>query len=521
MKELPNYTCLVDNAPGSLLERLEEAYTSGGQRFVFFQGQEDYPINNLKDRLNEVFKDIYILDTTIVGDKPIVVAECKKPLQEIAKHWTARYGGQLSPPEPEKKKGIDYNKARGWAGIIAQVLMAISGGVDSDPVRKAKKEGKSHAYQTKEGKTKLFSAGVSLLGNGINVRYGTQKNEDKKRLEFAKRIVNSHLSINNAEDAPYLPKKDEQLIPEEAKEKTSWMQRNSIKFGSAVKIVSKLALLVSGKSDLKLSGGLSLFSKFITVIGLDEDPYRLDDDQRPITKARRNSNFVSSLFDWTSTFSLFVGSFLKKGKSNEKKKWYKIYDFDNSETRWEKGKFWQTNDVQWWQLASATMFAFSLFLKSLAPFTQKKIDTEELLTHTSLALAVAGKDRMIDEVTDMTARLYEAWELPEVHEELGFARTFTHIAGNLEQYHDIRLSKKTASQEEVPVTTDTLNKQDKEPEVAGEPAPSVDGEVLIGAAVSSVADRILESRPNPALLSSTERAAKEEGVKEAELAAFG
>ena len=287
-----------------------------------------------------------------------------------------------------------------------------------------------------------------------------QKELDSTRLTYAKGLINKALGLRNGDDDKLLPKPSQTKRKDKAKDEPSFMDKHSIRVGSAIKLWSKYELSQAKDKSLKVSGWLSVIGKIISLTGLPEDTFQLEKKQDPLTQMRRHSNFVSTFFDWTSTFSLFAGSFYRdknltaaeKATADKERKWYSLFDFKNSERR-------ETNNIQWWQLSGAVAFAISLYTKAIAPYTERKLDVDNLESHATIAIASAVKKDYAEELTQVTAQMMQTRELPEVQKQ-GFAKTFTDIANRLEQHHDIAIRNDDITDEPTSVLSEEEAKRD-------------------------------------------------------------
>ncbi len=436
----------------ALLNKVEFTAREQGGYFVFLHSKKDIIGNNFKRYAQARLEGETILSETTHEKRNIIVIQTDKKPEEFTKTWQSQSNDKLTKftqPKEEKKK--DLVQIRGFVGIFAQISMILSGFFDPD--------------KSTGGHAKKISSAISFFGYGLNTVYGVQKEMDPTRLNFAKEAINKNIELRHQETKELLPKASATKRTAPAGEEPSWMERNSVKFTSAIKLAAKYPLLQLKKQEkeskatdktldtpankavetpekqrdeaLFTGSVLGITGKVITLLGLPEDPFSLEKDQSVIAKARRQSNLISSMFDWVSTITMGLGVFYEAEtdpakRSNEKKEWWQVFDIKNQKLR-------QDGQFQWWQGAATVAFVTGLVLKALSPFTNKKIDVDNLMSHTTIAVANAVTNNHADELAKLTTQMLETRELPEIH-KLGFANSFTNIANRLESHFDISLS---------------------------------------------------------------------------------
>lgn len=415
----------VNESSSSALRKLDITKAADGGHFVFFHGRKGSGGEDFIGYLKATLPDTNYISTTVVDGQPVIVARIQSSPEAIMQNWTQKTGQVFTAPRAEKEtKKYDLMKMRGTIGNIGQIFMIISG------FRDPGKQGTFNFRENPDAAAKVSSAVISVFGNGINSYYGVQRNTDDTRLKYAKGLVNTNLGMGNNALTGNLPSKYTRIT--EQKDKPSWMEQNSIKVSNGVKFFGKLALTFASDKNLKLSGQLSLLAKIVTLTGKDEDPYKLEADQSFMTKIRRQSNAISGILEWVANISLFAGSIFKIPKDAKSSR-FTLYNFDDAVPRAKK-------DIQWWQMLGASSFFVSLTAKAMAPFTQKKLDVEELYTHSTIAMVEAVPNgKHSEELTRLAAQLLETRELPELKKQ-GFATIFTDIANRLEQYHGIAIN---------------------------------------------------------------------------------
>lgn len=480
----------------ALLQSVESIASTQGDYFTFFYSKKDAAPGKLKNRVATLLPDAEIISTASFNGQNIVITRTQDSLEQLASKWQQKGNETLTPVKPAKKKEKhDLIKVRGYIGIFAQVLMILSGYRDSDKQAKAEKDGAKSYHQTPAGRGKINTSILSFVGYGINSIYGVQKEMDHTRLRFAKQELNQSIGLRHGDNEHLLPSPSSTKRTAPVGDEPSWMQRNSIRFGSAIKLASKVPLLQLGalknkdeKKDnaLALSGWFSIIGKVVSLTGLPEDPFQLEKNQDPISYLRRRSNFISSLFDWTSTLSLFMGSFYRKKKETVKEpKWYTIFDYQNHELR-------ETNNIQWWQLGAAVTFFTTLIVKAVSPYTNRKLDVDNLNSHATLAIASTVQDGYAKELAQLTTQMMQTRELPEIH-KIGFAATFVDIANRLEQHHGIALhSPREERATELAKSTEIVKEVEKTSELAAKIAKNKPNSKLAERLVTS-ANELSES----------------------------
>ncbi len=444
----------------ALLDKVEFTQSAKGENYVFFHSHAYANRLSLRDFIEKNLPELDLISKTTIEGKNIYVGRTRKSPEALTAQLTATSGQSFKTVnEKPKVEKTDLIKMRGHIGVLAQILMIGSAIRDGDNKSQAQKEGKSSIYQTADGQAKIRTSALGFVGNGINSIWGVQKEMDTTRLNFAKDLINKGITLRHGDDGKLAPSATQTKRIKPLADEPSFMKKNSIRVGSVIKLASKYALTTGDSQDLRMSGWLSVIGKIISLTGLPEDPFNLEKKQSKLSLLRRNSNLVSSLFDWTSTFSLLAGSFFRdKDMTAEEKKqvkanrgWFSLFDFKNSERR-------SKDNIQWWQFSGAVAFVASLVTKAVAPYTVKKLDVENLISHSTLAIAASIKENHATEVTQMTTQMIQTRELPEIKEQ-GFASTFTTIANQLEKHHDIKIK---AEQKEVekPASSETI----KEPQ---------------------------------------------------------
>ena len=119
------------------------------------------------------------------------------------------------------------------------------------------------------------------------------------------------------------------------------------------------------------------------------------------------------------------------------------------------------------------LFFGSLTAKAMAPFADKRVDTNELTTHATLALAQSVPDgKHGDELTRLTTQMVQSRELKELKGD--FSKLYTDIANRLEHYHGIRVEANDNKK-----TQKTVNEQEKTEQIESKSTQSVEAETTI------------------------------------------
>jgi hypothetical protein len=109
----------------------------------------------------------------------------------------------------------------------------------------------------------------------------------------------------------------------------------------------------------------------------------------------------------------------------------------------------------WLQLLGATFFTLSLATKMAAPFTEKKVNLDELSAHSAVGLATASDEVRGQQTAEVAAHLLEMRSptglkmLPEAHKQ-GLAKTFADIADTLYLRHEQDVTKSVEPKKEAP-----------------------------------------------------------------------
>ena len=517
--------------PSALVNKVEITQAADGGHYLFFHGQNVVESKAMHNAISEHLPQTKLLDSSKIQDKPILIAYSAVPPEQLLQQWSKATGETFREEKIKvPKKKVDLIKMRGHIGNIGQIFMVASGFFDSgkagniDKINEdanailatgvgnrvgtggdiiTKKDIKSaqydavanNFYQTADGRAKVISAGLSFFGNGMNSHYGVQKKEDATRLEYGKRMINQSLYSHDVA----LPSSKENLTRKE--QKFSWMEQNSLKFSNGVKLVGKYYLSTAKNKQLSAAGNLSMVSKVITLLGKGEDPYQLENDQSVITRLRRSSNAIAGTMEWLANITMWTGALFAKAdknvtlepkvldnKLNAPFQYFKalikpLFDMDKTKFRGKEG-------IQWFQLLGATAIFGSLTAKSLAPFAVKTIDTDELTTHASEALAVGARNKNYQgDLTRITTQLVQTWELDECKDR-GFAYIYTDIANRLAQNHQIAVHE----QDNIEQAVHAANQPKKTPEVSIEAKKETGASRDDGQKESSVQKRILENK---------------------------
>ena len=420
----------------ALLDRMDFGTREQGGHFVFFHSNNHATAKAFRKRLQSHLPDTQILGETPYEDHNVLIIHTDQEPEDFLEQWQEKANEQFKYEKPKKEeKKKDIVQIRGAVGILAQISMILSGMYDPD-----KTTGKKAKFQT---------SAINFFGYGLNWTYGVQKEMDHTRLGFAKDLVNKNIGLRHTEQKELLPKPSSTKRTIEAEDAPGWMERNSVKFTSAVKLMAKFPGLQTKKETEEndvgkiiekprdeaqfISSVLSITGKLITLFGLPEDPFNLEKDQSSIAKVRRQSNLVSSMLDWVSTISLAVGVFFKPlPKENQAdRKWWEVFNLKNQRPRAKDKR-------QLWQGAAVILFVTGLILKALSPFTNKRLDTDNLMSHATQALANGVNRGHVEELTKLTSQMMQTREMPEMH-KLGFAHVWSNIANRIEGVHSIEM----------------------------------------------------------------------------------
>jgi hypothetical protein len=125
-----------------------------------------------------------------------------------------------------------------------------------------------------------------------------------------------------------------------------------------------------------------------------------------------------------------------KGRREKSPEW-QMFD-------WKNNFLMKPKDWDWFQLLGATAIVFSLSTKMMAPFTEKKINTDELFAHNAVGIAALPDYQKSQTLAGLTQRVFEMKApsgidmVPEV-KKMGFAAAYAGIANTLYQRHQYDL----------------------------------------------------------------------------------
>ncbi|MDG1287843.1 MAG: hypothetical protein P8P30_09840 [Rickettsiales bacterium] len=471
----------------ALLDKVEFTQSAQGDNYVFFHSHAYANRLSLRDFIESSLPELDLVSKTTIEGKNIYVGRTSKSPEALTQELTSHSGETFKITKAQKKaEKTDLIKLRGHIGVFAQFLMIFSALWDGDNKSKAAKAGAANIYKTKDGAAKINTSILGFVGNGINSIWGVQEEMDTTRLNFAKDLINKGVTLRHGDDGKLAPSAEKTKRKTPLADEPSFMKKNSIRVGSVIKLASKYALTTGDSKDLKMSGWLSIIGKVVSLTGLPEDPFKLEKKQSKISLLRRNSNMISSLFDWTSTFSLLAGSFFReknmtaaqKTKAKSERSWFSLFDFKNSEARTK-------DNIQWWQFSGGIAFVVSLITKAMAPYTVKKLDVENLISHSTLAIAASINENHATEVAQMTTQMIQTRELPEIKEQ-GFAATFTTIANQLEKHHDITIK---AEQKDV-TNAKTIESEKEQQVIEGTKEKTIASTIARDKPAEKLADRI-------------------------------
>lgn len=107
---------------------------------------------------------------------------------------------------------------------------------------------------------------------------------------------------------------------------------------------------------------------------------------------------------------------------------------------WKNNFLMKPKEWDWLQLIGATFFTLSLSTKMMAPFTEKKVNVDELFAHNAVGIAALPEFQRAEQLAGLTQHLLEMKApngidmLPELTKK-GLAETYAGIANTLYQCH--------------------------------------------------------------------------------------
>ncbi len=251
-------------------------------------------------------------------------------------------------PEDNKASVLDLMKLRGGFGIAGQSLMIASG-----------------LYRGE--KLKVWSAGVSMLANLINLSYGVQKKEDVQHLLEAERSIEC---ITGAMPEVTVPPALAQGVLGKA---DAFMGQHSVRVSDGMKLGAKYLFRLSGieanNAANKWHGNLSMMAKVMTLVGKDEDPYVPASQKSSLTHLREMSNMVSGGMELIAQYPLFPGALNRRNERLNRM------------------------EHDWLQLGGAGFFVAALVAKMCAPFTVTAINRDALYAYAAGSLNMLTPDQ--------------------------------------------------------------------------------------------------------------------------------
>lgn len=163
-----------------------------------------------------------------------------------------------------------------------------------------------------------------------------------------------------------------------------------------------------------------------------------------------------------------------KGRRQKSPEW-QMFD-------WKNNFLMKPKEWDWFQLLGASAIVFSLTTKMMAPFTEKKVNTDELFAHNAVGIAALPEYQRAGQLAGLTQHLIEMKApsgidmLPELTKK-GFAETYAGIANTLYQRHQWDVAAEAIRQPTQPVP---------QPEVA---QPEVNAEVAAPASAPKAEEK--------------------------------
>lgn len=458
----------------AVIQRIESAQAVQGGYYTVFYGQEGLRQHSKDPSFNEKLKaevlrtypEAKILaEVAPDGNRAIIVYtqdDLKATVDKVAEATGSKF--KRDEREIPFAERFELTKWRGHLGNIGQVFITMSGMGWSASVAQKLWGEKIPAKNKFKDPDKVISSIASMSGNGLNSWFGVQKKPDDVRLEVTKAKINDFILSKSDVHIDQVADSTGRLTHYTWREKprdpgqkaTVFFEQNAGIMSEVLKIFGKYSYFKGGdkrgNDGDRVHGAVSMAAKFVTVLGKDEDPYGLEGKQDWFNRLRQKSNLISGGMEWVANISQFVGAMAeqaKPGKPLERGETkidakpsspgWMLVDWNNSYLM-----NWRKWDIL--QLIGAVFFTLSLTTKMMAPFTEKKVNLDELNAHSAVGIsAVADKDRT-KQTAEVAAHMLELRApsglklLPEVHKQ-GLAKTFAGLADMLYTRHEQDVTK--------------------------------------------------------------------------------
>ncbi len=321
--------------------------------------------------------------------------------------------GKYSYFKGGEKKENDGDRVHGLVSMAAKFVTVLGKDEDEFGLDNA-----NDWFSRLRQKSNLISGGMEWLAN-ISQFVGAIASKASSKLTFS--------SVYKTDDDGNYLKDGENFVPK-------WNDEQQKRFAETFDKKNNVNTL----QDLMTEGYIKHFiPERDPLTGKTADPYFVYTDKmiNDYRQAGKAGTAVSG-----ATFHGKDGATLKlHGKPSPG---WQMVDFNNSFlNNWKK---WD-----WLQLIGATFFTLSLSTKMMAPFTEKKINTNELFAHNAVGIAVMPEHMRGEKLAGLASHLIEMKApngkdmLPEV-QKLGLAGTIAGIANSLYQRHEYDVMQSVA-----------------------------------------------------------------------------
>lgn len=461
------------------LQRVESAPAAQGGYYTVFYGQEGPRqqsktpefTNKLKAEVLRIFPEAKILAEVSPDGYRSLIVYTPQDLEEVVAQITHTTGQKFTRDQREIlfAERFELTKWRGHLGNIGQVFITLSGlGLNAKMAKTLFNEPVPTKNKFKDP-DKVISSIASVMGNGLNSWFGVQKKPDQERLEVVKSKLNDFILSKGSAHVDQLADSTGRLThytwrekPRDPNQKaTVFFEQNAGIMSEVLKIFGKYSYFKGGNKrgndGDRVHGAVSMAAKFVTVLGKDEDPYGVEGKQDWFNSLRQKSNLISGAMEWVANISQFVGAMAEQAKEGKPielhdgttknavkpSPGWMLVDWNNSYLmHWKKWDFLQ--------LIGALFFTLSLTTKMMAPFTEKKVNLDELNAHSAVGLATADGHVQAQQTAEVATHMLELRAptglkmLPEVHKQ-GLAKTFAGLADMLYTRHEQDITKPPAA----------------------------------------------------------------------------
>lgn len=328
-------------------------------------------------------------------------------------------------PEEKFTDRVDMMKVRGVLGSIGQAMTFYSAW------RRAKEfkdpfVGSFMGMGVRDSHMEAYSSATSMIANGINFTYGVQKKGDEAGLHLTKKRVNEVLS-------PYasglLPSEYEsQFRDVEAKTALGkiddTLAQNSTVAADSLKFVAKTILAKSPTDQwLQRAGTVSQLAKVITFAGKSKDS---EADRQISEQPEYDQNAVLSSVEFVlrdvfgkEAVKHFIDPLRQQAMPVSGLMEFAATGFIANSGYKAYGKAKLAGDARRMRLnslkvAGTAVIMLGLLSKSLAPFSNRKVDKNELYAHIDAAMELLPEGTYEEHLPEVVSAMRQIPEFGDV-----------------------------------------------------------------------------------------------------------